>query len=47
LHGRLADGTAISALHRHAPGGSRIELGETVAFAYDPAALHVMKGSVP
>jgi spermidine/putrescine transport system ATP-binding protein len=47
LHGRLADGTEISALHRHARGGSGFKAGETVAFGYDPAALHVMKGASP
>jgi spermidine/putrescine transport system ATP-binding protein len=47
LHGRLAEGTAVSALHRHVPGGAGLEVGETVRFAYDPAALHVMKGSAP
>ncbi len=45
LHGRLADGTAISALQRHARGGSRFAPGETVPFGYDPAALHVMKSA--
>ena len=43
LHGRLGDGTAISALQRHAKGGSRFASGETVSFGYEPGALHVMK----
>ncbi|MEZ5923743.1 MAG: ABC transporter ATP-binding protein [Hyphomicrobiaceae bacterium] len=47
LHGRLADGTAISALHRHARGEGELTPGTTLQLSYDPAALHVMKGSKP
>jgi hypothetical protein len=49
LLGRLADGTRIVALHRHARGGpgSALAAGAKVSLSYAPEAPHVMEAGAP
>jgi spermidine/putrescine transport system ATP-binding protein len=44
LHGRLASGTPIQALHRHSRGDAAMDLspGRSVRLGYSPASPHVM-----
>lgn len=46
VRARLADGTAVTALHRDTRGGAASGLGpgQAVRLAYDPASAHAMPG---